>query len=160
MRQLPARASSGATTGGAIGQASPAGNELNWVYRGTLPVESIASIDVSAYRTWAGKHGYKPAEVLGLPLLGVPVPPAASVLLFEVNKLTSNEGNLAAFVQSGSGSPRSVRRTGCAHGQRDRCTSADRWEAVRRCTCRARLLHCRVSIRWDAGPADDGDDGH
>jgi hypothetical protein len=102
-RQLAARASSGAATGGAIGQASPAANELNWVYRGTLRVESIGSIDASAYGAWAGKHGYQPAELTGMPLLGVPVPPAASVLLFEVNKLTSNEGNLAVFVQSASG---------------------------------------------------------
>jgi len=102
-RQLAARASSAAATGGAIGQASPAANELNWVYRGTLPVENIGSIDASAYGAWAGKHGYQPAELTGVPLLGVPVPPAASVLLFEVNKLTSNEGNLAAFVQSASG---------------------------------------------------------
>ena len=89
-------------TGGAIGQASPAGNELNWVYRGTLPVESIGSIDGSAYGAWAGKHGYQPAELLGVPLLGVSVA-SASVLLFDISKLTSNEGNLAAFVQSASG---------------------------------------------------------
>lgn len=100
VRQLAARDSSGVATAGAIGQASPAGNELNWVYRGTLPVESIASIDVSAYGAWAGKHGYQPGEVLGLPLLGVSVPPGASVLLFDISKLTSNQGNLAAFVQS------------------------------------------------------------
>ena len=103
VRQLAARVSSGVATGVAIGQASPAGNELSWVYRGTLPVESIGSIDASAYGAWAAKHGYQPAELTGVPLLGVPVPPAASVLLFEVNKLTSNEGNLAAFVQSASG---------------------------------------------------------
>lgn len=103
VRQLAGRAATAVATSGAIGQASPAGNELNWVYRGTLPVEGIGSIDVSAYAAWAGKHGYQPAELTGAPLLGVPVPPAASLLLFEVNKLTSNEGNLAAFVQSASG---------------------------------------------------------
>jgi hypothetical protein len=106
VRQLAARASSGVATGGAIGQASPAGNELSWVYRGTLPVESIGSIgsiDASAYGAWTAKHGYQPDEVLGVPLLGVSVPPGASVLLFDVSKLTSNEGNLAAFVQSASG---------------------------------------------------------
>jgi len=103
VRQLAARASSAVATGGAIGQASPAGNELNWVYRGTLPVESIGSIDGIAYGAWARKHGYQPAELLGVPLLGVSVPPGASVLLFDISKLTSNEGNLAAFVQSASG---------------------------------------------------------
>jgi hypothetical protein len=102
VRQSAAGASSGVVTGGAIGQASPAGNELNWVYRGTLPVESIGDIDATAYAAWAGKHGFQPAELVALPLLGVSVA-GASMLLFDINKLTSNEGNLAAFVQSASG---------------------------------------------------------